>query len=104
MQNMWFVSKEIFRCNDGKSEMKGVIGVFTDRQNAIDFARQKIMDYVTDWNKNRRHDAITRYSTRIIEDFQDAGCGMFRSYNEDGDSCIRVRVYDLLVTTDADFA
>ena len=48
MQNMWFVSKEIFHCNDGKSEMKGIIGVFSDRQNAIDFARQKIMDYVLD--------------------------------------------------------
>ena len=37
MQNMWFVSKEIFHCDDGKSEMKGIIGVFSDRQNAIDF-------------------------------------------------------------------
>ena len=101
MQNMWFVSKEIFHCSDGKSEMKGIIGVFSDRQNAIDFARQKIMDYVLDWNENRRHDAITTYSTRIIEDNQEgADSGMFRSYNEDGDACIRVRFYQLMVETD----
>jgi len=101
MQNMWFVSKEIFHCDDGKSEMKGIIGVFSDRQNAIDFARQKIMDYVLDWNENRRHDAVTIYNTRIIEDIQKgANSGMFRSYNADGDACIRVRFYQLMVETD----
>lgn len=97
---MWFVSKEIFYCNDGKTEMKGIIGVFSDRKNAINFARQKIMDYVLDWNENRRHDAIDIYNTKIIEDVREIGSGMFRSYNEDGDACIRVRFYELMVETD----